>query len=107
MLDQIKDIYTAKYELAKLEGVDRASNLLAKTLGVLLQVMASVIGVITLLVLIAIGVGFLANNYMLGIAVCSALLIIMVLVVVFMKDQVIITPLKNLIVKSFYENNSK
>jgi hypothetical protein len=104
MFDNIKDIYTAKLELAKLEGVDSVSNLLAKTLSIVIQILAATVSFITVLILCAIALGYLLDNYMVGIIIFCGVLIVLSLGAIFFRDQIIEKPIKNLLIKSFYES---
>lgn len=106
MLDNVKDIYMAKLELAKLEGADSVSNVIAKALSIFIQILASLVGVVTILVLLAIGLGFLLESYILGITIFGGVLILMVVATIFFRKQVIVYPLKNIILKSIYEDIS-
>ena len=107
MLDNVKDVYMAKLELAKLQGVESVSNVLAKTISIFIQIIASLVGIVTVLLLLAIGLGYLLNSYILGIAVFGGVLVLMVLAAIFLRKQVIVNPLKNIIIKSLYENNTQ
>lgn len=107
MFDNIKDIYTAKLELAKLEGVDKVSNLLAKTLSIVIQIAAATLSIITLLVLGAIALGYMLDNYLIGVVSFCGVLILLALGAIFLREELIVLPLKNIIIKSLYEDINK
>jgi len=104
MLDNIKDIYAAKLELAKLEGIGLVSNLLAKTLSIIVQIMAIVITLITMLVLGAMALGYALDNYMVGILSFCIALIVVAIGAIFLRRPLVVKPIKNLIIKSLYED---
>lgn len=106
MLENVKDIYMAKLELAKLEGVESVSNLLAKTFSIFVQILASIVGIIALLILVAVVLGYMLDSYILGITIFCVVLLMMVLATLFLRNQFIVTPIKNIILKSIYEGTS-
>jgi uncharacterized membrane protein len=107
MFRSIKDIYAAQIELAKLEGIGLVSNLLAKTLSIIVQIMAIVIGVITVLVIGSLALGFALDDYMVGVLSFCLSLIVVSIGVIFLRKPLVVKPIKNLIIKTLYEDISK
>lgn len=106
MFTRIKEIYLAKLELAKLEGVDKASSVLAKlvTLGVvsLLVLMMT----LALLILLSVLVGYIYSSSLASILTFGTLIMLSSGIVILFRQKLIFNPIKNVLIKEIYDDIS-
>jgi len=107
MFDGIKNYIEAKLELIKLDFVDRTASVMSKLVGLCVLVSVMIMGVITFLLLLAIVLGYLLNNYILGITIFLGVILGAIIIVFLARKRMIVKPLKNLFIEYLYDEFTK
>lgn len=106
MLGRLKELYLAKFELAKLEGIDKVSNVLAKLVTIcMVVVMLFMIGLAGLL-LISVWVGFLFSSALISVLTFGVLILISSSLVIIFRKRVLYVPIKDKLINSIYNETT-
>lgn len=103
MLEEFQNIYQAKIELFKLEGIERTSGILARMTSVLLVALLILVGSVAALAIISIFIGFWIQNGRLAVMIFTSSLLVGSVILILFRHWLIIKPLNNMLINMFYE----
>jgi ABC-type transport system involved in multi-copper enzyme maturation permease subunit len=103
MLDEFENIYQAKIELVKLEGIERTSGILSRMTGVLLVALIIIVACVAGLALLSMLIGHWLQDGTVALYVFSGSILLISVVLIVFRRAMIVRPLNNMLIKMLYE----
>jgi|GEM_PF-1959432 len=107
MFDRVKNYFEARLELVKLDIIGKTASVMSKLIGLCVLVSIMMMCGVTALLLLAIFLGYLMDNYLLGITIFLAVIFCISLVIIIFRRSMITKPLKNLFIEYLYDEFTK
>lgn len=107
MFDNIKNNIEARIELIKLDFINKSSSVLSKLIGLCVLVSVAIMCGTTMLLLLAILMGYLMSNYLLGFTIFLGVVFLITIILIIGRKKLIIKPLKNLFIEYIYDEFTK